>query len=70
MYIAIDSIRGVKIGNRRTVQPMIPTFCVFECCRESASGISAATLPSSFRGRSHAFDNGATPVRWLILIYA
>lgn len=66
MHIAIDSIReGVENQNRVTDNS--PIFCVSdtaECSagigRESASGIGAATLPSSFRGRSRAFDNGAT----------
>lgn len=62
MYIAVDSIReGVENQNRVTDDSS--TFCVSDTAghRESASGIGrCATLPSSFRGRSRAFDNGAT----------
>lgn len=77
MYL--DSIReGVENRKRRAgaaddscVRSAFPTPPNAVANLQVASAI--ATLPSSFRGRSRAFDNGATrrtPARWLILIYA
>lgn len=64
-----------KVSNRAAddscVRSAFPTPPNAVANLQVASAI--ATLPSSFRGRSRAFDNGATrrtPARWLILIYA